>query len=187
MSKPTEVIVLCEDYRQSAFTLSYLKRCGINRGIRPLLSPHGRGSAEQWVRSQYPIQVEAYRLAKSRKHTWLIVVVDADMATVARRLGQMNAALKQAGDHRLHEIDAENEKIARLVPRRNIETWILALNAVQVNEVDDYKSARSAEEWSGLISLASKALYAWTRPKIQLPEDLIDSLRFGIQEIERVF
>jgi len=131
--------------------------------------------------------VEAYRLAKAKKHTWLIVVVDADTGTVARRIGQMDAGLKQAEDRRLREINVENEMIARLVPRRNIETWILALNASPVIEAEDYKDTRTSDEWSELIPPASMALYNWTRSNAELPQNLIDSLLCGIQEIGRIF
>lgn len=189
MSKPTAVIVLCEDLRQSSFTLKFLKKCGIERDkrdIRTIISPRGRGSAENWVLAQYPRQVNAYRIAKARKHTWLIVVVDADTGTVARRIAQMNEGLKRAEDQRLKELNVEDEKIARLIPRRNIETWILALNDVPVNEDEDYKQARSDEEWSALIPPASVALYNWTLLNGKLTNNLIHSLQHGIQEIGRI-
>jgi hypothetical protein len=186
MSKPTEVIVLCEDYRQSSFALAYLKRCGISRGIRPILSPHGRGRAFDWVVKQYPVQVNAYRLAKARKHTWLIVAIDADTGTVAQRLGQMELELRQSAEPRLRELDPEDELIARLIPRRNIETWILALNNVAVNEIDDYKYTRAREDWAALIPTATAAFYDRARPNAEWPDALLESLRHGIHEMCRI-
>jgi len=119
MSKPTKVIVLCEDNRTFSFTRSFLKRCGIDRDIRPVISP--RGSAFTFVVNNFPAQVNAYRLAKARVHTWLIAVVDADSGTVAQRIGEMDRGLAQAQEPRVRGIRIQDETIARLVPRRNRE------------------------------------------------------------------
>jgi hypothetical protein len=185
MSKPTEVIVLCEDNRTFFFTRSYLKRCGINRGIRPVISP--RGSAFTFVVNSFPAQVNAYRLAKARIHTWLIAIVDADTGTVAQRIGEMDRALTQAQEPRVRAMRIQDETIARLIPRRNIETWILALNAETVNETDDYKYTRAREDWPSLVPTAAEVFYTLTRPNADLPENLIDSIRHGIGEMARVF
>ncbi len=81
----------------------------------------------------------------------------------------------------------QDETIARLVPRRNIETWILALNSTAVNETDDYKgSIRTDEKWSELISTGAETFYTLTRPNAKIPEDLIESLRYGVGEMRRV-
>ena len=186
MSKPTSIIVLCEDNRTFSFTRSYLKKCGINSGIRPVISP--RGSAFTFVVSSFPAQVNAYRLAKSRMHTWLIAVVDADAGTVDQRLGEMDRELTQAQDQRVRAMRIQNEMIARLVPRRNIETWILALNSTTVNETKNYKKTKKTdEEWSALIPSAAEAFFIFTRRNTDLPGNLIDSLRHGIGEMCRVF
>ena len=186
MSKPTAVILLCEDYRQSSLILKYLKKCGIQRDIRPHLSPKGAGSAEQWVVQQYPIEVNAYRLAKARKQTWLIVVLDADTGTVSRRIAQLDAGMAQAEDLRLRQVNPAQEAIGRLIARRNIETWILALTGETVNETSDYKHKRSSEEWVTLIPPASARLYEWTRVNAALPDPLIASLRRGVHELRRL-
>jgi hypothetical protein len=185
MSKPTAVIVLCEDRRTLSFTRSYLKKCGINREIRPVISP--RGSGFTFVVNSFSAQVNAYRLAKARIGAWLIAVVDADTGTVAQRIGEMDRELAQSQEPRVRAIRIQNEKIARLVPRRNIETWILALNSTSVNETDNYKDTiRTDERWSELIPTSAESLYALTRPNATLPEDLIESLHCGISELRRI-
>lgn len=166
---------------------SYLKRCRAGSNIRPLISPPGKTSAFDWVIEQYPAQVNAYRLARAKKHIWLIVVVDADMGSVERRLGQLRLHLEQANDLRLRELRIESETIARLVPRRNIETWILALNGEDINEDDDYKNGRSREEWQALVHTASGTFYDLTRPNARGREHRIESLRRGIEEMIRLF
>jgi len=120
MSKPTAVIVLCEDNLTFSFTRSYLKRCGINQGIRPVISPRGRGCGFDFVVKNFPAQVNAYRLVKARIHTWLIAVVDADTSTVAQRIGEMDRGLTQAKEPQVRAMRIQDEMIARLVPRRNI-------------------------------------------------------------------
>lgn len=187
MSKPTAVIVLCEDNRTFSFTRSYLKKCGIRSGIRPVISQ--RGSGFTFVVNSFPAQVNAYRLAKAKIHTWLIAVVDADTGTVAQRIGEMDRGLAQAQDQRVRAMRIQDEKIARLVPRRNIETWILALNSSTVNETRDYKKAikKTDEEWSALIPAAAETFFAFTQINADLPENLIESLQLGIDEMRRVF
>jgi hypothetical protein len=188
MSNPTEVIVLCEDIRTFSFTRSYLKRCGVDRNIRPVISPRGRGCGFDFVVSAFSAQVNAYRLAKARIHTWLIAVVDADTGTVAQRIGEMDKGLREAQEPRVRAIRIQDEMIARLVPRRNIETWLLALNDTTVNETDDYKHAINTDEkWSAQIPGAAQAFFILTRQNAELPEGLIESLRLGIVEMHRVF
>jgi hypothetical protein len=187
VSKPTEVIVLCEDNKTFSFTRAYLKKCGINRGIRPVISP--RGSAFTFVMNSFPAQVNAYRLAKARIHTWLIVVVDADTSTIAQRIAEMDSGLTQAEEPRVRAMRMQDQMVARLVPRRNIETWILALNSTTVDEIENYKKTikKTDEEWSALIRAAAETFYILTRQNALLPENLIDSLRHGIDEMRRVF
>ena len=181
MSRPTAVIVLCEDNRTFSFTRTYLKRCGIeDRGIRPIISPR--------VIKNFAAQVNAYKLVSARLHTWLVAIVDADTGTVAQRIGQMNAELTNAQEPRVKAIRIEDERIARLVPRQNIETWILALNSRTVSETVDYKNTiKSNEEWFALIPVASETFYTLTRANAKLPEGLIASLRHGVDEMRRVF
>jgi hypothetical protein len=189
MSRPTAVIVLCEDNRTFSFTRTYLKRCGIeDRGIRPIISPRGRGCGFDFVIKNFAAQVNAYKLVSARLHTWLVAIVDADTGTVAQRIGQMNAELTNAQEPRVKAIRIEDERIARLVPRQNIETWILALNSRPVSETVDYKNTiKSNEEWFALIPVASETFYTLTRANAKLPEGLIASLRHGVDEMRRVF
>ena len=51
MADPSQVILLVEDKSHKQFALRYLKKRGIeNRHVRVVLSPSGKGSAENWVR-----------------------------------------------------------------------------------------------------------------------------------------
>ena len=98
MSNPARVIVLVEDQRQRNFVQRYLERLGYSyREIRFEVSPTGKGSAEQWVREQYPKQVRAYRSRAARVQIALIIVIDADMNDVEYRQQQFRDALTQVG------------------------------------------------------------------------------------------
>ena len=181
MSKPSEVIVLAEDSRQQQLIRRYLRRCGLEqRMIRLVPCPEGSGSGEQWVREQFPVEVKAYRNRCRRAKTALIVIIDADNFSVSERKAQFNRKLDEA------QIDCilPAEQIARLVSRRNIETWILCLNGRNVHEGTDY--SRIAEDWAKLVRLAAIMLYEWTRPNAQLPVNCIPSLQRGVGELKNL-
>lgn len=112
--------------------------------------------------------------------TALIVIIDADTHTVQDRLRQLDQALIDGGKQTV----VESEQIARLVPRRNIETWILCLNEQAVVEETDYKKTR--DDWNELIPPAAKTPVQWTRPNAKPPNHCIDSLRSGVRELNRL-
>jgi DNA-binding transcriptional MerR regulator len=188
MSKPSLVIVLAEDQRQRQFIYRFLKNAGIRSDqIRALISPSGRGSAEQWVRENFALQAKKCRARTVRADTGMVVLLDADLQNVSERLAALDNALISAGQN---PIDRSRDLIARLIARRNIETWILFLATggvanPQIDESTDYKKTRNGDEWSELIPTASQKLFAWTRPRAVLPVNIIDSLQRGIDEISR--
>lgn len=81
-------------------------------------------------------------------------------------------------------VSPETEDIARLVPKRNVETWIMCLNGERVDEDSDYKDARN--DWTLLIPPAAATLVGWTPSGQELPNYCVESLRTGIQELRRV-
>jgi hypothetical protein len=188
MSKRIAVIVLCEDNAHSTLAFQYLRRCGITGNIRFWISSASwAGAGEQGVRSRFPIEVGAYRRERAKRDTRMIVMIDADTGSVSKRQQQLEASLKASEDPRLREIRLSNERIAILIPRRNVETWVLALNGDKVDELQDYKESRPTQDWLKLTPAASDKLYDWTRRNVDLPADLLDSLRLGIHELIRVF
>ncbi len=181
MSKPSRVIVLLEDDHQRMLLYRYLKRCGLAHAATILPSPSGKGSAEQWVRKRFIEEVIAYRARQAKAKTALIAVVDADNHTVQDRLRQLDQVLKDSGKPIIHE----TEQVARLVPKRNIETWILCLpNVHAVEEETDYK--RTRDNWNDLIPSAADMLFEWTRPNMELPNYCVASLRNGVMELSRL-
>ena len=181
MSKPSRVIILLEDARQEQLARRYLKKRGLRaHDIRFERSPTGRGSAEGWVRERYSTAVSAYRNRQAKALTALIVLIDADTETVKRRMKQLDQALKDSGKQ---PVDPNLEDIARLVPKRNVETWILCLNEQTVDEKTDYKGTK--ENWGELIPQAAETLSQW-RSGSEMFERCIDSLRTGVSELKRL-
>ena len=176
MTKPSLVVLLVEDSRHEQFIFRHLRSLDLQRReVRVEKSPSGAGSAEQWVRERFPIEVQAYRARHAQ--TKLVVLIDADTHAVHHRLRQLEQALREAGVPQIRD----TEEIARLIPKRNVETWILCLNDVPVDEATNYK--RSRGDWPDLIRSAAVTLYDWSRPNAALPPACVESLQFGIQEL----
>jgi hypothetical protein len=167
------VTVLAEDKCQQNFAYHYLTRLGVEgRRIRRTPLPLA-GSAEQYVRQTYPTEVGEYR---QRDHRNLIVLIDADLESVDKRQRQLDDELQRSGRDRR----TDDDRIAILVPRRNIETWIAALLGVPVDEEQDYKLQVGCDR----VRDAARALFDRTRPKqTSLP---LDSLRRAVPEIRRI-
>lgn len=179
MSKPSFVIVILEDEHHEMLVRRYLKKCGMGpHQVTYVRSPSGAGSAEQWVRTRFAKEVSAYRNRQARAATALIVVIDADAHTVQGRLTQLSGVLEES---RIQAI-GNAERVARLVPKRNVETWILCLNENPVDEETDYKVRR--DDWNDLIPQAAATLFQWTRAEV--PRHCVESLRIGINELNRL-
>jgi hypothetical protein len=181
MPRPSMVVIVVEDERHRMLIYRYLRRRGLSsHEIRSKASPSGQGSAEQWIRTMYAAEVKAYRIRHAKAATALIVMIDADTHTVQGRLRQFSQALEESG---LPNI-GNAEQIARLVPKRNVETWIWFFNGNSVDEVTDYKPTR--HDWGELIPQAASMLFEWTRPNAVLPDNCIDSLRRGVRDLNRL-
>jgi hypothetical protein len=188
MDRPSRVFVLVEDEHHRMLIYRYLRKCRFRfKGdeMRIRQSPSGRGNAEGWVRKEFPKEVSAYRDRQaSRAGTALIVMIDAhspDPRIVDRRLTQLDQALLRSGMQRV----GRSEQIARLVPKYNVETWILCLcNEDPVNEEEDYKS--KGTDWNNLIRPAARTLCQWTRSSAEPPNHCVSSLRIGVRELKRL-
>jgi hypothetical protein len=127
--KSTEIIILCEDQTHNTFVRAFLKRRNFNpRQMRTLPIP-GRsgGSGEASVRRRFPNELKAIR---SRCNAMLIVLVDADTCEVAERKRQFMQECEQC------EVPWREEKdhVVLIVPKRNIESWLVYLDGGESNE-----------------------------------------------------
>lgn len=127
MARPSQVIVLVEDNRQQQLVFRYLRRIGLEPHAMRFMLPSS-GSGEQWVRERFPIEVTAYRRRITHVETKLIAVIDADNLELQQRLTQLDQKLREDDV----ELIRDGEQVAKLVPRRNVETWILCLTGAEV-------------------------------------------------------
>jgi hypothetical protein len=141
--------------------------------------PSGRGCGEQWVRKHYATQVAAYRSRSSRAQTALIVAIDANGGDVERRLRQFQDALAKAD----LPPRSDGETIIHLIPRKNIETWVLCLNGIVVNEFDDYTRERDMDQQ---FQRAAATLFDWSRPNAVPALNCVPSLHAAISELRRL-
>lgn len=174
------MVVLAEDDRHQRLVRRYLYRLGYSpHDIRFESLPSGRGSGEQWVREHYASEITKYRTRSTRAKTALIVAIDADTRDVDERHRQLRETLEQAGS----TARADSEAIVHLIPKRNVETWILCLSGRPVDEVTDYRQEHDVES---LIATASAAFYRWTRSNAALFSGCVPSLSAAVPEMRRL-
>lgn len=182
MSSSAEYIILAEDVRHQRLVRRYLIRrfnCS-SRDIRLVELPGGRSAAEQWVRKKYPDELKAWRNRAARARTALIAVIDADTGTIDARQQQLQRSAEDAGV----VIRSDGDAVVHLIPKRNVETWILSLTGATVNEIDDYKNPTANID--GLIGQGVRTLYDWSRPNAQISARCVASLHAGIGELKRL-
>jgi len=130
-----KITLLCEDSQHEAFARRFLQGMGWEtREIRVEKSPGGAGSGEQWVRTRFPKELRAYRERTKKAASVLLVMMDADTFEVRSRI----TFLEQICREEQLDFRSEDESVAIIVPKRNIETWIHYLNGEKVNEVAAY-------------------------------------------------
>jgi len=175
-----EIVVLSEDLNQTNLIRRALKHKGHDsRTIRINQSPGGGGSGEHYVRESFSGEVAHYRNRATRRSAALVVVIDADTRTLQQRERELEAVLKAAGQQKRKP----KESISILIPRRNVETWILCLTGDRVDELSDYSNREDIEV---KIKLAAENLCDWARPRFPIPDHCLPSLKKGLREFQRV-
>lgn len=168
--------VLCEGLQDALFARRVLLRLGIGeRDLRIEYSPRGRGSGEQYVREHYPEDLEAHRVRQAKRRAVLVVLTDADTRSVAATLDHLAEAVANQNLAPRCASDA----VAILIPRRNIETWLTALEGAPVDETTAYpkRSGRESQCQSAVDRFI--ALLAAATDAVQPP-----SLAQGLRELQ---
>lgn len=120
------LVLLCEDTQQEVFSRRFLKEMGWEtRTLRVVKNPSGKGAGEQWVREQFPAEMSACR--GNSVSSGLIAIIDADTKTVETRIAEIRNVCQEQGV----SFREEDEAIAVVVPKRNIETWIYYLDGAE--------------------------------------------------------
>lgn len=141
MKRHADIIILCEDDAHASFVRHHLKKRGFNHRKFRVVPRNGVGSAKQFVLQRYPTEVRAYRSKANYLSLALLAVIDADTQDVQHLHRRLEEQLQNANV----EKRKADERIAILVPKRNIETWIVYLQGIDVDEESDYKTHQLAE------------------------------------------
>lgn len=131
MTRRVELVLLCEDTQHEAFLRRFLTAMGWPmRRLRVEKAPAAGGSAEQFVRERFPIELDAYRRRRGQVGIALAVMQDGDAHGRAGRLGAFAEACKAA------EIPARqaDDRVAIFVPTWNIESWLAYFDGTNVDE-----------------------------------------------------
>lgn len=173
-----QIVILCEDRQQEVFARYFLKKRGFTGLFRTKICPPGSQAGEQYVRTQYPVEVKAYRQNKNRVSIGLVVLIDADTGTLEARLNELASVLEEDKQKNREP----NEAIAIFVPKRNIETWIHYLQGETVNEEAVYAKFKNNEAVckTAVEDLADRC-YSQS-----LPEDAPRSLQAACGELQRL-
>lgn len=135
MSRTVNVVILCEDRQHEAFARRFLALAGKGTRVQRVeISPKGRGSGEQFVRTRFAKELAFYRARQHRVEQALVVVVDADGKDALAREAQLAEVATEAGQ----EPRKAGERVAIFVPARNIETWLAYLDGQDVDETTLY-------------------------------------------------
>lgn len=135
MSRNVQIVLLCEDSQHEAFARRFLEQRGWStHRLRVEKASRGSGSAEQFVRERFPIELGAYRQSRTRVGQTLIVIVDGDSRGVAGRVAQLNAECAAAKQ----PVRRSDERVGIFVPTWSIETWFAYLDGQMVDETRTY-------------------------------------------------
>lgn len=136
MSRKVQIVLLCEDTQQEAFTRRFLTEMGWStHRLRIEKAPAGAGSAVQFVRDRFPQELKAYRMKLGAVGQCLLVMVDGDRQGVESREAELDRACKAKGV----STRQPEERVAVFVPTWRIETWLAYLDGATVDEArSDY-------------------------------------------------
>jgi hypothetical protein len=170
--------LLCEDIEQERFFRPVLERHFHRVYVEPR-KPHGGASFVL----QHIKRLADYIRQHHQEAVGLLVVIDGDAAGLQGRLDEIRTAAGLAGA-------AWEERIARCVPSRSVETWEMWLcGQRELDERTSYKEAYRRECERGAMS-ARKAAGAWfvilTPEEQQAEEARLPALAYGRKEVARL-
>ncbi|WP_251958688.1 hypothetical protein [Nostoc commune] len=175
---------MCEDLQQQVFAYHFLKKRGFNinpKNVTIRTFSAGKGAGEQFVRKHYAAEVKEYR-RKNYRSGMLVVLIDADTATVKATLKELdNALIKNS-----QELRKADEKIAIFVPKRNIETWIHYLRTGKVVEEEGEKSKYPKFPKNEAICKPGVEQLANQCSQGSLDENAPPSLQTACEELQRL-
>jgi hypothetical protein len=185
------VTILAEDERAGNLLRRYAERAlaVTRRRLVTVAAPPGQGDAKKWMLERYATEVQVYRRGLS--HRGLIVHLDLDTDSIAKRTQQLADVLKM---HGLSPRDP-NERIAHVLTGRHVETWIAALTSQMttpdnkpLDEQFDCKRRHFPNDPDRLIKRSVDELYRLTRPNatIVAPLPSLNAAVAELRQLERI-
>lgn len=138
-----DIIILCEDRAHENFVRHHLKKRGFNHRQLRFIPRDGSGSGQEFVLQRYAAEVTAYRSQANHLSLAPLTVIDAD----TREVHHIHRRLEERLQNANIESRQMDERIALLVPKRNVETWIVYLQDISVDEQSDYKGHPLAKNY----------------------------------------
>jgi hypothetical protein len=170
--------LLCEDIEQERFFRPILAR-HFHRIYVEARKPHG-GATFVLQRIE---RLASFIRQHQQQAVGLVVVIDGDNVGLQGRLKDIRAAAGLTGA-------GWEDRIAKCVPCRTVETWIIWLcGRHELDEQTDYKDEFRRETEKGRMS-ARKAAEAWflrsTPEEQQIEEGALPALAYGRKEVARL-
>jgi hypothetical protein len=161
--KKDKIIVICEGSSDASFIRRFLKKRGYApRDIDVCPYPSGEGCGEQFVRKNYPEQLRELRRWKNRG---LIVMLDADTATISLRKQQLEEACRASNV----SARTKSDPVLFVIPVRNSETWYKYLIGESFSELETKAQKKSNNH--ELAKAAAERLhdFCYREQKIPVP------------------
>ena len=135
-ANPPRITILAEDNRTYSFCLKIAMKLGIQKERKkfaPVTIPRS-DAGYTWLFREYPEFVRKHRARTTS--VAFVVAVDSDKMSHAERVRELDKKLEEAK----LEKRKEDEAIVLVIPKRNIETWIMYFSGETVDEKKDYKN-----------------------------------------------
>lgn len=170
--------LLCEDIEQERLFRPILERHFSRVYVEPR-KPHGGASFVLQRVERLANYIRQYH----QESVGLLVVIDGDTAGLQERLDAIRLAAGLTGA-------AWEERVAKCVPSRSVETWEIWLcGRHDVDEQTQYKEFFRREVERGAMS-SRKAVEAWVLPltpeERQIEENRLPALAHGRREVDRL-
>ncbi|MEP7119584.1 MAG: hypothetical protein ABJE95_01695 [Byssovorax sp.] len=157
MARPeVRTVILFEDQAQETFLRRLVKRLG----LRPERYQNCRNNVG--VLQQLGVEVDALRERNFQKNVGLIVMIDADNKGLQGRVSELLSRIETDASDGARK---SGERIALVVPAREIENWYVHLCVPAARPIDEGKDYKPTKEWreleKDLGAAAKQAIDAW--------------------------
>lgn len=172
MGVTKKIVLACEDAQQSSFVSECLKKLGakkLKRDLYPWIAAREEpnGNVDSVIKHVTDVEFPAWKSRCPSCTTLLVVVADADTKSIPARMD----CFPPRGDSPWGNL------YVIVVPKRNIETWVVLSNGTEVDETTDYKNSRTTA--SDVAKNAASRLLDWFLHANLLPLSLSDNPVWG--------